>query len=187
MLLLEVTRIWICTYSVCLHRCDFKHFLLGEFEVEDINVFLDPAWSDRFHQWQHARLHHPADDHLGHALAMVGSNRLQERIVQDIASAQWAPRLHKDVVLLAERHALLLGESRMILYLVHHRTDVCLRHHGLSMVLHEVGKADAANQALLMEALHRFPGIYIQPVGILAKLQFVGRPMDEVEIEVVEP
>ena len=71
---LEVTCVRIWAYPISLHRCDFKHFLLGEFEVEDINVFLDPAWSDRFHQRQHARLHHPADDHLGHALAMVGSN-----------------------------------------------------------------------------------------------------------------
>ena len=54
------------------------------------------------------------------------------------------------------------------------------------MMLHEVGKTDAANQALLMETLHRFPGIYIQPVGILAKLQFVGWSMDEIEVEIIK-
>ena len=49
----------------------------------------------------------------------------------------------------------------MILYLVNHRTDVCLRHYWLYMMLHEVGKTDAANQALFMQRLHRFPSIYI--------------------------
>ena len=110
---LEVTCVRIWAYPVSLHRCDFKHFLLREFKIEYIEVFLDSAWSNRLYQWQHACLHHPADDHLGHALAMVGSNRLQERIVQDIASAQWAPCFHKNVVLLAELHTFLLGESRI--------------------------------------------------------------------------
>ena len=114
---LEITCIWVCTSSVSLQRCDFKHFLLREFKVEDIDVFLDSAWSNRLHQWQHASLHHPADDYLNHALTMVGSYRLQERIVQDIASSQRAPSFHKNVVLLAELHTILLCESRMILYL----------------------------------------------------------------------
>ena len=116
--ILEITCIGVRTYSVSLQRCDFKHFLLRELKVEDIEVFLDSAWSNRLYQWQHACLHHPADDYLSHALVMVGSNRLQDRIVQDIASSQWAPCFHKNVVLLAELHTFLLGESRMILYLV---------------------------------------------------------------------
>ena len=135
---LEFTFVRVRTNSVSLQRCDFEHFLLGEFKVEHIEVFLDSTWSNRLYQWQHACLHHPADDYLSHALAMVGSNGLQERIVQDVASSQWAPCLHKDVVLPAELNTLLLGESRMILYLVNHRTDVCLRHYWLCMMLHEV-------------------------------------------------
>lgn len=122
---LEITCIWISTNSVSLQRCDFKYFLLREFKIEYTNVFLDSAWNNRLYQWQHACLHHPADDYLSYTLAMVGSNRLQERIVQDIASSQWVPCFHKNVILLAELHAFLLGESRMILYLVNHRTDVC--------------------------------------------------------------
>ena len=133
-IVLEITCIWIRTDSVSLQRCNFKHFLLREFKVEDIEVFLDSAWSNRLHQWQHACLHHPADNYLSHALAMVRSNRLQERMVQDIASSQWAPCFHKNIVLLAELHALLLGESRMILYLVNHWTDVCLRYYWLCMM-----------------------------------------------------
>ena len=74
----------------------------------------------------------------------------------------------------------------MILYLVNHWTDVCLRHYWLCMMLHEVGKTDAANQALFMQTLHRFPSIYIQLICILAKLQLVGWPMDEVEVEIIE-
>ena len=124
--ILEITCIWVCTYSVSLQRCDFKHFLLREFKIEYIDVFLDSAWSNRLCQWQHACLHHPTDNYLSHALAMAGSNRLQEMIIQDIASSQWAPCFHKNVVLLAELNTLLLGESRMILYLVNHLTDVCL-------------------------------------------------------------
>ena len=186
-IVLEITCIWIRTDSVSLQRCNFKHFLLREFKVEDIEVFLDSAWSNRLHQWQHACLHHPADNYLSHALAMVRSNRLQERMVQDIASSQWAPCFHKNIVLLAELHALLLGESRMILYLVNHRTDVCLRHYWLCMMLHEVGKTDAANQALFMQTLHRFPSIYIKLICILAKLQLVGWPVNEIEVEIIKP
>ena len=85
--ILEITCIWVCTYSVSLQRCDFKHFLLREFKVEDIEVFLDSAWSNRLYQWQHACLHHPTDNYLSYTLAMVGSNRLQERIIQDITSS----------------------------------------------------------------------------------------------------
>ena len=141
---LEVTCIRVWTYSVCLQRCDFKHFLLREFKIEYIDIFLDSAWSNRLCQWQHACLHHPTDNYLSHALAMAGSNWLQERIIQDITSSQWTPCFHKNIVLLAELNTLLLGESRMILYLVNHWTDVCLRHYWLCMMLHEVGKTDAA-------------------------------------------
>ena len=84
---LEITSIWISAYSVSLQRCDLKHFMLREFKIEYIEVFLDSAWSNRLYQWQHACLHHPSYYYLSHALAMVGSNRLQERIVQDIASS----------------------------------------------------------------------------------------------------
>ena len=118
---------------------------------------------------------------------MVGSNRLQERIIQDITSSQRAPCFHENVVLLAELNTLLLGESRMILYLVNHWTDVCLRHYWLCMMLHEVGKTDAANQALFMKTLHRFPGLYIQLICILAKLQLVGWPVNEIEVEIIKP
>ena len=123
---LEITCIWVCTYSVSLQRCDFKHFLQREFKVEYIEVFLDSAWSNRLYQWQHACLHHPTDNYLSYTLAMVGSNRLQERIIQHITSSQWAPCFHKNVVLLAELNTLLLGESMMILYLVNHRTLLAL-------------------------------------------------------------
>ena len=183
----EITCIRVWTYSVCLQRCDFKHFLLREFKVEYIDVFLDSAWSNRLCQWQHACLHHPTDNYLSYTFAMAGSNRLQERIVQDIASSQWAPCFHKNVVLLAELHTFLLGESRMILYLVNHRTDVCLRHYRLSMMLHEIGKTDAANQALFMQTLHRFPCLYIQLICFLAKLQLVGWPVNEIEVEIIKP
>ena len=160
--ILEITCIGVRTNSVSFQRCDFKHFLLREFKVEYIEVFLDSAWSNRLYQWQNASLHHPSYYYLSHALVMIGSNRLQKRIIQDIASSQWAPCFHENVVLLAELHAFLLGESRMILYLVNHRTDVCPHHHSFCMMLHEVGKTDAANQALFMQTLHRFPSIYIQ-------------------------
>lgn len=183
---LEITCIWVRTNSFSLQRCDFEHFLLREFKIEYIEVFLDSDRSNRLYQWQHACLHHPSYYYLSHTLAMVGSNRLQERIVQNIASSQRAPCFHKNVVLLAELHTLLLGESRMILYLVNHRTDVCLRHYWLCMMLHEVGKTDAANQALFMETFHRFPSIHIQLICILAKLQLVGWSMNEIEVEIIK-
>ena len=53
-------------------------------------------------------------------------------------------------------------------------------------MLHEVRKTDAANQALFMQTLHRFPSIYILLICILAKLQLVGWPMDEVEVKIIE-
>ena len=45
-IVLEITCIWIRTDSVSLQRCNFKHFLLREFKVEDIEVFLDSAWGN---------------------------------------------------------------------------------------------------------------------------------------------
>ena len=41
--ILEIACVWVCTYSVSLQRCCFEHFLLREFKVEDIEVFLDSA------------------------------------------------------------------------------------------------------------------------------------------------
>ena len=46
--------------------------------------------------------------------------------------------------------------------------------------------ADDISETLFMQTLHRFPSIYILLICILAKLQLVGRPMDEVEIEIIE-
>ena len=43
---LEITCIGVWTYSVSLQRCDFKHFLLREFKIEYIEVFLDSAWGN---------------------------------------------------------------------------------------------------------------------------------------------
>ena len=77
---LEVTCIRVCTNSFSLQRCHFKHFLLRAFKVEYIDVFLDSAWSNQLYEWQNACLHYLTDDLLSYTLAMVGSNRLQERI-----------------------------------------------------------------------------------------------------------
>ena len=44
--ILEITCIGVWTYSVSLQRCDFKHFLLREFKIEYIEIFLDSAWGN---------------------------------------------------------------------------------------------------------------------------------------------
>lgn len=56
----------------------------------------------------------------------------------------------------------------------------------LCMMLHKVGKTDAANQSLFMQSLHGFPCLYIQAAGTQTKLQLVGWPMNEVKVEIIK-
>jgi len=73
----------------------------------------------------------------------------------------------------------------MELDLVHHGRDVCV--HELPQVVGvEVGDADGPDASLLVELHHGPPGLLVDACGLGAELSLVGRPVDEVEVEVVE-
>ena len=135
---------------------DLGHVLVGQREIEQVDVLSDVRWRLRARDHDVSLLDMPAQQHLGGGLAVLLGEFLDEGLGHDrvvAASAQRIPRLQCDVVLLQERLELRLWEVGVALDLVDCGDNLALVEDALRLGDVEVLQADRANLAFLVRLL----------------------------------
>lgn len=95
-----------------LERGDLRHLIVGELEVEDVEVLRHALGMHGLRDRHHPALHEPAQDDLSDRLAVLLANRGQHRIGEQIVPAlrERSPGLDLDAAL---AHELVIGHSLM--------------------------------------------------------------------------
>ena len=151
-----------------------------EREVEHVEILAHARRAHRLGDDDQAVLQMPAQDHLGDGAAVLLRQRREQRIAEQRALAERAPRLDRDAAGGAFRAQRRLLERRVALDLVDRGNDSGLGDQPVEMVGIEVGDADRARAALLAQPDQRAPGLDIEAARR-------DRPMDQIEIDMVEP
>jgi len=86
----------------------------------------------------------------------------------------------------AKFNRLFLKVAGMEFNLVDCRNDFCCFQQLFKIGLREIADSDCFDFALLIEMLQRLPGVCIYGCPVL-KLCFVGGPMDQIKVQIVEP
>ena len=159
-------------------RGDAGHLVVGELEVEDVDVLAHPLGADGLGDDDDVALDEPAQDDLGDGLAVRGADLAEDRVGEDVVLAlgERAPGLDLHAVLAHER---LVGGAlveRVRLDLVDRRRDLVVGDEVDEPVGVEVRHADGLGQALAVDLLHRPPGAVVVAEGLV----------DEVQVDVVE-
>ena len=135
---------------------DLGHVLVGQREVEQVDVLSDVRWCLRARDHDVSLLDMPAQQHLGGGLAVLLGEFLDEGLGHDrviAASAQRVPRLQRNVMLCQERLELRLREVGVALDLVDCGDNLALVEDALRLGDVEVRQADRANLAFLVRLL----------------------------------
>ena len=194
---------------VAVEALDLLHLLRRELEVKDVGVLLNPGRSDRLWDDYDPPLDLPPNEHLGRGLGVLGGNGLDLWVIHQqgvswlgpgpVRGAKGGVGSDGDALLLAEGEELGLPQVRMALHLVRHRLHASLLQDVCDLLRVEVGQPDRLGQPLLHQLLHGKPGcrwvdfcvildraILILWKGIHPSLKS-NWPVDEIEIEVVNP
>lgn len=132
---------------------DLGHVLVGQREIEQVDVLSDVRWRLRARDHDVSLLDVPAQQYLGGGLAVLLGEALDEGLGHDrvvAASAQRVPRLQRDVVLREEFLERRLREVGVALDLVDRGDNLTLVEDALRLGHVEVRQADCANLAFLM-------------------------------------
>mmetsp|Transcript_1153 Transcript_1153/g.3019 ORF Transcript_1153/g.3019 Transcript_1153/m.3019 type:complete len:318 (+) Transcript_1153:402-1355(+) len=155
-----------------------RHVELVEREAEDVHVLQHPLLLDRLGDVDEAVLHAPAAQDLRRRHLVLRGDLDDRRLIESLAVAQRAVRLHLDALLLEELDGVLAVEEGVDLDLVdgwRHRRAL----HQLLEVLHRVvGHAERTNLPGFLRLLQLLVGGHV-----LAR----HRPVDAVEVNVVCP
>ena len=161
-----------------VHRGDAGHLVIGQGEVEDVEVLFHALAANRLGDGHDAALDQPAEHDLGDGLAVGvadgGERRIGEQVVASLGEP--APRLDLHAVGV---HQLVVGvalEERVRLDLVDRRGHVVVLDEIDETVRVEVGDTDRPGQAVGVELLHRPPEAVVVP----------ERLVDQVQVDVVE-
>ena len=60
--------------AIAVHRHEECHVVIAEFEIENVQILVDPGWGDRFGDYDDATLEEETKEDLGCALAHPGGN-----------------------------------------------------------------------------------------------------------------
>src|SRR5688500_9672208 len=137
---------------------DRRHVVVGELEVEDVEVLLHPRRGDRLGEDDVAALDVPAERNLGGGTPQAVGDAGDRGVVGHLAAGDRSPCLYGDVVPGAGRADVLVAEERVYLDLVQDGNDAGLGDDAVQVVGFEVGDPDRRNSAVLDELGHRPPG-----------------------------
>src|SRR5919106_2122011 len=160
---------------------DRVHLLVAEPQRHRLEVPADSLRRHRPRQGDGPQLQIPREGDSGRvdvvALGDLGDDREQDL---DLGLREVAPGLGDDSVLVVVRAEALLLEEWLELDLVDGRHDVAHFGEAAEGRRAEVRDPDAAHQAFALEVDEHEPRLLVQPAAR-------GRPVDQIEIEVVEP
>src|SRR3954447_23417077 len=89
----EVERSWIGTQSRSVaERRDGRHVLLGQLEIEHVEVAHNPLGGHRLRDDYIAELDMPPNQYLCRCFSVRVGDRGHGRVVQQCSLAQWSPR-----------------------------------------------------------------------------------------------
>ena len=120
---------------------------------------------DRFGDHDVAELQVPAQDHLRRGAVVVGGDGFDRPVFEQVALGQRAPGLGGDVVVGVPGAQLGLLEARVQLDLVHGRPPLGLVLEPLQVLDAEVGDADRAGAAFLLDPFEGAPGVEEEVLG----------------------
>src|SRR4051794_26471581 len=164
---------------VAVERGDCVHVVVGQVEVEDVDVLPHPLGLHRLREDDVAQLDVPAQHDLGRGLAVLLGQVLERALGEQVAAlCDRAPRLGLDAVLHVIVAQLALDQPRVQLDLVDRGDGVGLLREPLQVGDREVGDADRAGLPVGQRLLEALPRLDVAV--------FAGpRPVDEVEVDVV--
>ena len=130
----------------CVKRGDSRHILVGEREVENLDVLSHPFDVCRFGNNYHATLDEPAQGYLCHALAVFHADFSQLHIGKKTVATlcEWSPRHDVRAEFLHDFLRFSLLVEHMGFYLIDSRNDLHVAGNVDEVVRVEVAHADGA-------------------------------------------
>ncbi len=150
-----------------------------ELKVEDVVVFTDPPRRAGLGEGDMAQLQVPAEDDLRRGAVVFGGEGQEDRILEDLAAAQRAPRLGADAQELVLFAQFVLLQPRMQLNLVDGGHHFRCFQEPVQVLRLEVADANGPDFALAVQRLKR-------PVGFREEATPGARPMDQVQVDVFQ-
>ena len=162
------------TRVVLVHRGDLGHFVVGEAEVEDVQVLRHTFLVARLRDGHDAALREQTQGHLRGGFAIVGTDAAQHFALDDAVdalSAQRTPCHHLGAELVEHRLDAALLYHCVALQLVDHRLGVDIMREVEETGFLEVAHADGAHLAVFVGLLHRPPRAEHVAVGLVDEQQ----------------
>lgn len=177
---MEIKIVWVETQSgIDIDGINLPHLIIGEREIEDVNVLLLSARIERARYRYLLQLYVPSKDNLLYALVILLGEALHDKILGEsvVVASQWCISLDGYAMLMTEFHERFLREERMNLKLVDSRNNLAIVHDIFQMMLMAVSHTQHLNISLLVETFH-----------LLVRIdEMVGyRPVEHEHIYVVE-
>lgn len=184
--------------------------IVGIRQLNALEVGLDTSWVRALGQYNIAAAQTPGYQHLSQSVAALFGDLVQGRVLADalagggdlILGAQWRVGLGQDIVLEAVLNEFLVGQEGMNLDLIDVGLDLGELEQLLEPFNGPVRDTNGLGLAFLVELLHCPPcglgvlGEVFQDdvlsiradLGLLLRLLLCGnRPVDQVEVDVVDP
>src|SRR6185295_6056785 len=95
----EEVRVRADAAATIVERGDLGHLVLGQLEIEYVEVLGDARRRDRFRDRDQTILDVPAECDLRRRPAMLVGDAGDQRVLHDPALAEWAPGFGDDAVL----------------------------------------------------------------------------------------
>ena len=140
-----------------LHGVDAGHFLFGELEVEDAEVFAHMGRIGRLHDRKRPGLKIPPQRRQRGGNAVGRTDFGEERVLGKQTASERTPGLHGDAARSGEGGRLLLRVARMNLELIHHGPHLGPRKERHEVMRQEVRHADRAHALRAEELVERAP------------------------------
>lgn len=161
-----------------VERGDALFLLVGEPEVEHIDILLDAFPVHRLRNADDAAVEQVAKRHLSGGLAVRKTDLIEHRVLEKVVAAlgERAPALRLHAVLLHHLDVVEALAERVDLDLIDVRNDFCVHGQISEAVGHEVCHADRADAPGFAEFLHGAP----------AAVVVAERLMDQVEVKIIK-
>jgi hypothetical protein len=87
-----------------IQRCNRRHIVRTQVEIEDSEVFRDAFWAHRFRNRDNAALCQPAQNDLRHSFLALDCDGTQHLVLEHVVLAfrKWPPGLNLHIVFLQE-------------------------------------------------------------------------------------
>ena len=126
---MEIKIVWVETQSgIDIDGINLLHLIIGEREIEDVDVLLLSARIERARYRYLLQLYVPSKDNLLYTLVILLGETLHNKILGEsvVVASQWRISLDSYAMLMAESHERFLREERMNLKLVDSRNNLAI-------------------------------------------------------------